>query len=227
MKKYITLVFLFSASKLMAQADLNKRLDDLRIPDDKITPIVSADKYYLVNERYSSLTNRHEVSMLGGHNFNAVSHLDNKQLGAAYRYHLDPRFSFALKYQVYQNQLTDAGKKLYDDQKILPDADYALKSTTLMVNMNTIYGKMRITEKQVVYFDQYVGIGYGDIDLARGLQKMINLDLGFAFWLGKNMSARIGLNNEFYEQRKLTGVENIHNAMGYIEFGYLFGKGRI
>ena len=41
------------------------------------------------------------------------------------------------------------------------------------------------------------------------------------------MSARVGAKNEFYKQDKINGDESVHNVQGYIEFGYLFGKGSI
>jgi hypothetical protein len=56
---------------------------------------------------------------------------------------------------------------------------------------------------------------------------MYTADTGFSFWLGKKMSLRTGLKNEFYQQQKINGPENVHNAMGYLEFGYLFGGTKI
>lgn len=229
MKNLIYLPFLLLSFSLCAaeKNDLSDKLDDLRVPNDKVTPLISQDKLYLVNQRYSSLINRHEFSFSGAHNFTSVSHMDSKQAGIQYRYHINPKWSVGLRYNNYFNELTPAGEKLFEDQKLLPDTDFALKSTSALLTYNTIYGKLRWTQDKVVYFDQYISLGYGDIELARGMQKLVSLDLGLAFWLGKNMSTRLGVNNEFYTQRQISGPTNIHNAMGYIEFGYLFGKGSI
>lgn len=39
------------------------------------------------------------------------------------------------------------------------------------------------------------------------------------------MSSRFGIKNEFYSQKKVSGDADAYNAMGYVEFGYLFGEG--
>ena len=229
MKRLISLALMtFTSIGIAAEEnDLTKKLDDLRVPDNKVTPLISKDKLYIVNQRYSSLLNRHEVSLSGANNFTSVSHLDSKQTGFQYRYHINPKWSVGLRYNNYYNELTPAGEKLFKEQRLLPDTDFALKSTSALITYNTIYGKLRWSKDTVVYFDQYVSLGHGDIDLARGMQKLTTLDLGFAFWLGKHMSTRIGINNEFYSQRQISGTRDVHNAMGYVEIGYLFGEGNI
>lgn len=228
MKSIFSFLLLVTSTSVIAQTDLTKKLDDLRIPDDKVSPMVTEDNLYIVNKRYSSLVNRHEVSLAGANNFSSVSHIDNTALTAAYRYHINSTFSLGIKYSDYYNELTPAGEKLYKEEKILPDTDFAYKSTSAFLGVNTFYGKMRLTDETIIYFDQYVNLGYGDIELSRnGVQKMINVDLGFVFWGGKHISTRIGLNNEFYSQRKVDGLSNVHNMMGYFEVGYLFGEGNI
>lgn len=228
MKKLLLIITLILSGSLYANTDLSKKLDRLRIPDDKVSPLVTQDKLYTVNQRYSSLVNRHEFSLSGGKNFNSVSHIDNRLTSALYRYHVNSDFHVGLRYNQYYSDLTEAGKQLYQEKAIIPDADFAIKSTSAFVGFNTFYGKMRLTEKSVVYFDQYVSFGYGEVELAEnGLQKMVNIDAGFSFWLGKQFSARFGVNNEFYTQRRRRGLTNVHNLMSYMEFGYLFGEGSI
>ena len=123
--------------------------------------------------------------------------------------------------------MSGAGEKLFDEEKILPDTDYAIKSTEGFVNFNTVYGKIRLTQSTIVYFDHFVALGYGNVSLGNGEAQMYTADTGFSFWLGKKMSLRTGLKNEFYQQQKINGPENVHNAMGYLEFGYLFGGTKI
>lgn len=208
-----------------AGAGLEQKLDALNIPDDKITTVLSEDKFYIVNTRYSSLVNRHELTFQGGNNFIADSHLNTQNLAFSYRYHLNGKWSFAGRYTRYTNKLTDAGQRLFNDKKVLPDTDYAFNSQEIFVNYNTIYGKLRWSSETVVYFDQYVAAGGGKIKLASGKNNLYFLDLGLSFWLGKHMSSRIGFKNEFYKQTQLFGSRNVHNGIGYLEFGYLFGSG--
>lgn len=225
MKKiYLSLICLISLPAL-GEVSLDKKLDELSIPSDRVTPILSKDQLSVVNTRYSSLNNRHELTMAGANNFTSESHLDTKQVFATYRYHINSNWGVGLRYSVYNNELTSSGKKLFDDEKMLPDTDFAFKATEVMLSYNTIYGKLRWSKDQVVYFDQYFTLGYGKVDLASGLQDMYSLDIGMAFWLGKHMSTRLGVKNEFYTQNKLSGDDSTMNAMGYLEFGYLFGEG--
>lgn len=226
MKILLLISVLVGSLNLMAQeSELEKKLDALNIPDDKVTNVLSQDQLYVVNERYSSLVNRHELTLMGANNFTADSHLSTQQAALSYRYHLNADWSFGARYTRYTNKLTDAGQRLFDDKKILPDSDFALNGRELFVNYNTIYGKLRWTEDTVVYFDQYVALGGGKVKLSSGSKNLYFADLGFSFWLGKHMSTRVGFKNEFYTQSQLNGNRNIHNGIGYLEFGYLFGSG--
>lgn len=226
-KKLLIACTLLSGQALYAQEnnELEKKLDALNIPDDKVTTVLSEDKLYIVNTRYSSLVNRHELTLQGGNNFTADSHLSTQQTALSYRYHLNSDWSAGARYSRYSNKLTSAGKRLFDDKKMLPDTDFALDSQELFVNYNTIYGKLRWNADTVVYFDQYIALGGGKIKLASGKKNLAFADLGLSFWLGNHMSTRVGFKNEFYQQKQLTGSRNIHNGVGYIEFGYLFGSG--
>lgn len=228
MKKFTcVLLLLASTTTVFGQEsnELEKKLDALNIPDDKVTNVLSEDKLYIVNTRYSSLVNRHEVTLQGANNLTADSHLSTQQVALAYRYHLNSNWSFAARYNRYSNKLTSAGQRLFDDKKILPDTDFAKDSQELFVNYNTIYGKLRWSENTVVYFDQYVALGGGKIKLASGGTNLAFLDLGLSFWIGNNMSSRAGFKNEFYNQKQRSGERSVHNGVGYIEFGYLFGSG--
>ncbi|MBC97767.1 MAG: hypothetical protein CME63_08455 [Halobacteriovoraceae bacterium] len=228
-KKYLMVMALVSTSSYAAESGevskLENKLDALNIPDDKVTPLLSQDQLYIVNTRYSSLINRHEVTLKGGHNFTADSHLDSKDIALSYRYHLNSDWSFGVRYTEYQNDLTGAGERLFDDQKLLPDTDYSVNAKEIFATYNTIYGKLRWSQETVVYFDQYISLGVGEMELASGKTNHALADLGLAFWIGKHMSARVGLKNEFYNQTQLTGKEFKANTFGYIEFGYLFGSG--
>ncbi len=228
MKKIIGIAILstFSLSSSYAEkVDLTKKLETLNVPSDKVTPLISEDKLYAVNKRYSSLNKRHEITVSGAKNFNADSHIETENASMTYRFHWNDTWSVGYRYSEYQNNLSSAGEQLFDSEKLLPDTDYALKSTEGFVNFNTVYGKLRLTQDTIVYFDQYITLGYGNIALAAGETRLATVDLGFSFWIGKHASLRIGARNEFYEQQKLNGADDVHNVLGYFEMGYLFGEG--
>jgi outer membrane beta-barrel protein len=225
MKKILGISIVLMSFSGFSASDLEKKLDSLNIPSDKVTPLVSEENLISVNSRYSSLNKRNELTLIGANNFTSDSHIDTRQVGAAYRFHINSRWSIGARYTEYENKLSEAGDELFKDKNILPDSDFAIKSTDGFISFNTVYGKIRLTKKTIVYFDQYISLGYGNVALSQGEAQMYTVDAGFAFWLGKHGSARIGVKNELYEQHKLNGAENVHNAMGYVEVGYLFGEG--
>lgn len=221
--KFGLFFFAFAAVCASASDALEKKLELLNVPDDKVTPLIERDKLYVVNTRYSSLDKRHEVSLMGANNFNSDSHILSRQASLAYRFHWNQKWSAGLRYSSYFNELSDPGKTLFKEREILPDNDYAKSSKDAFVSYNTMYGKLRFSKDTLVYFDQYVSLGYGKVELASTEENVYLADLGFAFWIGRNMSARLGLRNEFYIQNRLTGDQSVHNAMGYVSFGYMFG----
>ena len=212
-------------AQVSEESELEEKLRELHIPDDEVSPTLSEDQLHVVNTRYSSLINRHEISLQGTHNFTSESHLRVRQAALSYRYHLNDRWSFGLRYVRHSNKLSEDGRFLLDDQKIVPDTDYALNAREIFASYNTIYGKMRLSQRRVLYFDQYISLGAGQTKLASDQTPHAFLDLGFAFWLSRWGSLRVGMKNEIYEQVKRSGEEFRYNAMGYLEFGYLFGLG--
>lgn len=207
------------------RSDLEKKLDTLNIPSDKVSSLVSQEKLYSVNDRYSSLQKRFELTAFGANNFSSDDHIDSTLGGADLRFHYNAKWSAGLRYSEYNNKLSSAGEKLFKQDQVVPDTDYAIKSNEVFVNYNTIYGKLRLTADTVVYFDHYISIGYGNISLGNGETQLYTADSGFSFWFGKKFSSRIGMRNEFYLQQKINGEDSVSSLQGYASFGYLFGEG--
>ncbi len=223
MKKIILSLLILQSPSFLAKDSLEEKLEQLNIPSHKVTPVVSKDKLYVVNTRYSGLVKRHEVSFFGANNFNADGHLVTKQGGVAYRYHFNDKWELGARYGRYSNQLSQSGQTLLNEYSLLPDSDYSVSSMTLFTSYNTVYGKVRMTKESVLYFDQFISLGVGRMETAIGNQLMLVGDLGLSFWLGKNFSARFGLNNELYNREQRGNKKLIHNVMGYVEMGLLFG----
>lgn len=223
MNKLLLASLFFYSINVIANDSIETKLEKLNIPSDRISPLISNDKLYIVNSRYSSLDKRHEVSFSGANDFASEGHLLTRQVFLTYQFHLNSKWSFGLRKTNYYNELSNAGKVLFENKSILADNDFALNSLEAFTSYNTIYGKIRFSKDSVVYFDQYISLGFGKVDLSSGSQNLLSADLGLAFWIGKNYSFKTGLKNEFYTQRQLLGDNETHNAMGYISFGYLFG----
>ena len=65
MKKISFLILTLSLSSFASTENLEGKLNSLNVPSDKVTPLVSTEKLYIVNQRYSSLDKRFEVSFSG------------------------------------------------------------------------------------------------------------------------------------------------------------------
>ena len=179
MKKLVIGLTLLSSTVALAQSssELEKKLESLSIPDDKVTTVLSEDKLYVLNNRYSSLINRHELTVAGANNFTADSHLVTQQAALSYRYHINSKWSLGARYTRYTNKLSSAGQILFNNKSIIPDTDFAMNGQELFVNYNTIYGKLRWSEDSVVYFDQYISLGGGKVKLSSGDKNLALADI--------------------------------------------------
>jgi len=219
----IVTLALISLTALAATSPLEAELDGLAVPLDKAMVSTANDKLYSIQSRLSPLTNRHELGFIGGKNLNQDGTVDSTQWGGLYRYHINGKWGLGLNHFRMNNELSAAGKKLVNQQNVIPDRDYIKSQTDLVGEYNLFYGKMRLDLDQVVYFDQFWNAGVGQIELGRGTATAMIIDAGFAFWMGKMMSARIGLKNDFYKEQNLNGDTNVHNMIGYLSLGVLLG----
>lgn len=189
------------------------------------TQQVDPEKLYSIQDRYVALSSRSEISILASNHFSSEDFISSQDLGATYRFHLNNRWSLALSGAVTFNRLTDAGERLMTNEGILPDSTYTRYRGDLLVTFNTLYGKFRLSMDEVLYFDQYISLGGGVVRQQFGTQPAGVADVGLAFWLGKSGSFRMGLKDQIhYEQRRLSSSV-VHDFLGYISVGYLFGGG--
>lgn len=224
MKKLILLTLALSSLTAMANTPaLEQELNALAVPQDQALVNTSKDKLYTIQSRFANLNKRHEIGFVGGKNLNQDGHLDSNQFGALYRFHINDKWALGANYFKVNNELSPAGKKLVNDKGILPDRDFVKSQMDAIVEYNLFYGKMRFDMDRVVYFDQYWGVGAGQVELGNSNTTAMVLDAGFAFWLGKWGSARLGLKNDFYTEQNLNGSTSVHNMVGYFAFGMMLG----
>lgn len=222
MKLFFALTLL-SFSALAAPSKLETELEGLAVPVDKALVSTKKDKLFSIQERLSPLNNRHEFGLIGGRNLNQDGSIVSTQLGGLYRYHINGKWGLGLNYFRMNNELSATGKKLVSEQNVVPDRDFIVSQTDLVAEYNLFYGKMRLDLDQVVYFDQFWNIGAGQVELGKSNATALVIDAGFAFWMGKMMSARIGLKNDFFKEQNLNGETNVHNMVGYLSLGILLG----
>ncbi|MBY0517813.1 MAG: outer membrane beta-barrel domain-containing protein [Bacteriovoracaceae bacterium] len=222
MKKHL-LITLFVSTTAFASVPLEQELNSLAVPSDTAMTSTAKDKLYTIQSRFAPLKNRHEISFAAGKNLNQDGHLVSNQFGAQYRYHINDKWALGGNFFKVNNELSSSGKKLLNDNGVIPDRDFVKTQMDAMVEYNLFYGKMRLDMDKVVYFDQYWGIGAGQVQLGRSTATAAVLDAGIAFWMGKWGSARLGMKNDFYKEQNLNGSTSVHNMIGYLAFGMMLG----
>lgn len=202
---------------------LEDALNRLSMPENQAPGAISEEKLYAVQTRYSPLTFRSELSLGGARNFTGDRMLETQQLDLAYRFHLSNRWSLGISGSYVFNTFSDTADRLMKAEGILPDIAYAKYRGDLTVTHHLFYGKFRASMDRVFYFDQYVSLGGGVVGLNTGRVGAAVADLGFAFWIGRNASLRVGLKDYYYLEQRAKSSGWSHNLLGHFDVGYVFG----
>jgi outer membrane beta-barrel protein len=205
-------------------SSLDEQLDQLKMPANQVPGAVSEDKLYSVQMRYVPLVKAHEVSLNGSKDFNSDGHLDANQVGLDYRYHFNDKWTLKVSYLKAFNKLNKSGEILLKNNKLVSDSDFLMSKADIGAEYNLFYGKFRFGTNSVFYFDQYIGLTAGMIELRRGATAVGGIDAGFAFWMGKSGSLRLGVHNNFYQETSGLGTKALtRNMIGYVSLGLLMG----
>lgn len=222
-KILICSLLLSSAAIAEEVPKLSDELQKMSVPDNMAPAGVEREKVYAVQNRYSPLNWRPEFTLGSSYNFTGNPMLDTLNLEAGLGLHINGRFSVNAFYNYVGNQFTEDANRLAREQGRFPNTPFAKSMMFGTVAYNSMYGKFRITMDQVFYFDQYIALGGGVVDLNTGQQTLFVGDIGFAFWLGKWGSIRLGVRDFLYNEVKNTGEsEMVHNIHGHMSVGYLF-----
>lgn len=223
----------FAQAATEDMASLENQLDELKLPSNTAPAMVSQEKLYSVQDRYSNLKNRFEVTLGGGQNFTGSSFLRMRQAELALRYHFTNRLNLAVSGAYGSNEFTSGAKKLLADDNRLVDAAVVKNRADLLLGWNPFYGKFRLSMDNVLYFDQYIAIGPGIVmseypngaGMGKNTATAIVADIGMAFWVGKNMSFRFGFKNSWFNEKRMTSSSSEHHLLGHLDVGYVFGSG--
>jgi len=210
-----------------SEATLEQQLERLSLPDNQaLTLPGESEKLYSVQTRFSPLKYKQEVDFGVGRNFTGDSSIDSNEFYLGYRFHFSDKWNISLEGAAVFNSLSASTVRLMEKDAVVPDSTYTKYRAGLMVNYNLFYGKFRLGMDQVFYFDQYIGAGPGVVVMERGTQPAAILEAGFAFWLGKWGSIRLGLKDYVHsEQRRLSsGMAN--DLVAHLNMGFLFGGGK-
>lgn len=181
------------------------------------------EKMYAVQARYLPLRWKSEFTIGAASNVTGDSFIKTNQLEAGYRLHINDRWAAGFQYAWVDNELksSEVGA-VKTNNGALPDVPYAKSRADLTAEFNTFYGKFRWTAETVSYFDQYIALGAAQIEQNTGTSTGYVGDLGFAFWMGKWGSARVGMKDYYYREDYRSGPLWTHNLHAHLDLGYLF-----
>lgn len=236
MKKLLVLasiVFAYSAtastepsSSAGDSTPLESQLQGLELPGNQAPFGVTGEKLYSVQNRFSSLKYRSEAYLGTAYNFMGNGYMTMTQADLGYRFHFSDRWSLGVQGSYAFNSLNKSGDLLLKEQGLLPDAAYVKSRASLLLGYNTFYGKLRFSMDSVTYFDQYVAVGPGVVNLDTGKANSFVADVGFVFWMKKMGSLRIGLQNEIYRESRGAATGTVYDMLGHLDLGLLFGGTR-
>lgn len=225
MKTVLALILTLTPTAQAADT-LEDQLQSLKLPENIAPASISHEQLYSVQSRYTPLKGRVEFTLGGGHHFGGNGFFNSSEFQFHTRYHFSDRWNLNLGGSYVTNSLTSSGKNLLLKQGIFPDAAYVKYRADLLLGFNVFYGKFRLSEKQVFYFDQYIALGAGYIVGDHGSSPAITADVGFAFWLGKGTSLRVGVKDYAFTEKRLLSSSFTNQIIGHVDFGVLLGDGR-
>lgn len=205
------------------EVSLEDQLQTLNLPSNQAPAAVSTEKLYSVQSRYNPLKGRFELAVGAAQDFTNSSFLISKQVGGSLRYHFNDRFSLGFVGAQVFNKFTDTAQQLIQAEGILPDVAYAKYRANLELAMNTFYGKFRVSTNSVLYLDQYIALGAGVAGLNRGNANMVTVDVGFAFWLGRQMVIRLGMKDHIYREVRQLSSATTQHWLGHVAIGWMPG----
>jgi outer membrane beta-barrel protein len=220
-----------------AEPTLDQQLDALQVPTNQAPPGISEEKLYAVQSRFVSLKNRHEFSLGGGRNFNSDSFVSSNNLEVGYRYYLNDRWFLSTSGSYVFNEWSSGAERLIAEAEAankagktppitnatLADVALARYRADLLAGYHLFYGKFRLSMDQVFYFDQYVALGPGYVDMRLGNQFAAVAEVGLVFWFGRNVSMRMSMKDYFVREVTEKGGSWAHNIIGGLQVGYVFG----
>jgi outer membrane beta-barrel protein len=208
-----------------SRPSLEDELQGLATPANTSPLSMTSEKLYSVQSRYSGLRLRSEFDFGGAWNFTSDSFVESRQLNAAYRFHLNGRWSVGVSGSWVVNDYSSAGQRLLRMTSMVPDTAYVKYRADLSLGFNAFYGKFRLTADRVFYFDQYWTLGPASIWMDTGQVYGASADAGFVFWLGRWGSLRLGLKDYFYRQQRVLSAGLVHDLTGHVDLGILLGAG--
>lgn len=181
----------------------------------------SAERLYAVHSRHNDVTHRVELGLGGGYMINSDDYIRSRQIDLNVRYYWSPRWFTSVSGAYASNVMSTAGERLYEHFSIIPDAAYVKYRAEIQMGYNLFYGKFRMTSDRIFYFDQYIAVGPGIVNLNTGTPVSGTADIGIAGWMGDSFSLRLGIKNYVYYQTRQLSEGMTTDMVGYLQMGCL------
>ncbi len=231
---FISLVIL--ASALSANADVEKDFDGLggnKILLDKAKAINPGTEISVVQDRTVSRRNRWELAPEYSGSFGGDAYVKTINAGLNVHYHLNPHWSFGVKYNHSFNKLTSEGEavigRALEDYKNnsanptanVPEINYQKEEKMVFTNWYPVYGKMNLLDLGVAQFDAYGLAGLGSVTLRTGDVSSYSLGGGLGIWWSKKFSTRAEMRYQTYKAPFFDGDKSMDLALASVQMGWM------
>lgn len=189
--------------------------------------VASPERLYIVQDRTVGLAERFEISVGAAKNFNSNIYINSTETSGLLTYHFNDRWYTSLYGAYVSNDLTKSGQDAWTKDGIYPNTAFVKRRYDGTVGFNLIYGKARVTQDAMFYFDQYVALGGGVVYQDDGQEEVQKpsavADIGFALWFGKRLTFRLGVKDHYFEEKRPLDASRVHHVLGYSTLGFLLG----
>ena len=234
MKKWSMLIVssLLVSTSLSAESKLMKNLGSLGANKKIIKRVNELDpknKIRVVQKRAVDRNNRFEISTGYGMIAGGDPALSSKVLNANVEFHLNPNWSFGLRYSSYDNDPSSHQESLLEQASNNPqllntirsDIDPAKQSSMFTLSWYPLYGKMNMMDMGIAQFDIYTILGLGKIELESGSSNIHTLGAGLGLWINNYINTRLELRYQGYKDQISTGERNIDQTIFSASIGLM------
>lgn len=238
MKKLLTILSLLVISLPAMSSETEKDPFDGLGDNRELYKQISQNKdkkIRIVQRRYNDRITNFEFSLGYGANLSGQNYLDSQMFQAGVDFHINPRWSVALRGKKFNNQLDREGEQVFDAadgalntgtggvnvSRFIPELNWKETQTELLGRWYPLYGKFSVLESSVIHFDLYSQLGVTSIAFREGSEIGFLGGVGVSAWLGPHWTGRLEFNIENFtqtlgNQTKTANPTEVNFTVGYI-----------
>lgn len=225
-QKLILACLVTSLTSTLCYASLEEDLDALKIPGNQAPAGVTQEKLYSVQERLNPLAHQSELSLGVGKNLTADAFIDTQEAFAGYRYNLSNQWFLGAGANMVFNSLSGAGQRLREIDQVVPDSTYSKYRFDAHAGLNLFYGKFRVSNEKVFYFDQYLTLGPGLVMNEVESAPAAVGEVGISLWTANRTSVRVGLKDYLFQEKRILSQGLVNHLVAQISVGILLGDSK-